>query len=281
MKRHPPLTLTLSLVLSSTLAACGGAPSSPSAAPAGGGLSAHLRDTLPADAASTALVSLAIFTPDPPPEVAAVEAQVAAFAPPAELADFAARAKAGSGLLYVPAPVDANLPLDVEGIAGAAGAAGDAVRAARSVVFVRYAGKPLADDAHLRAAALAAAAIARDERHVVVDLGSRRVFDQAAWRAFLASDDWLAQQVVLDIEQGEAPGTVTFYSRGMARFGQPDLEWSGVPEAEARARFERFQAMYRALRAHGPAKAGDVLDGVTLRPCSRPAVAIERACVGM
>lgn len=281
MKRHPPLTFALSLVLSSTLAACGGASKSPPPAPAGGGLSAHLRDTLPADAASTAVVSLAVFTPAPTPEVAAVEAQVAGFAPPAELADFAARAKAGSGLLYVPAPVDADLPLDVEGIASAAGEAGDAVRAARSVVFVRYAGKPLADDAHLRAAALAAAAIAADARHVVVDLGSRRVFDHAAWRSFLASDDWLAQQVVLDAEQGTTPGTVTFYTRGMARFGQPDLEWSGVPEAEARQAFEKFQATYQALRAHGPAKAGDVVDGVTLRPCTRPAVAIERTCVGM
>lgn len=272
------------LALSWALAGCGGAPSptsSDSKAP-GGALSAHFAAGLPADAAATAVVSLAVFGPDVVPEVAAVEARVAGFVPPAELAAFAARARAASGaeLLFVPAPVDANLPLDVEGIAGAAGEAGGAVRAARSVVFVRYAGKPLPDDAHLRAAVIAAAALAPDERHVIVDLGNRRVFDQAKWRAFLASDDWLAQQVVLDAEQG-APGTVTFFSRGMARFGLPDLEQAGVPEAEARARFERFQTMFQALRAHGPARVGDVIDGVKLAPCQRPAVAIERACVAM
>lgn len=287
-----PLTCTLSLTLAVAASGCGGASSSTSStastgsdgsgasADTGGALSAHLADRLSTDAASTAVVSIAVFGPGPVPTAEEIEDRVEGWGAPYELNDFANKVRRRDDLLYVPAPVDDELPLSVEAIAGAAGDAAPAVRAARSVVFVRYTGRALDDEAHLRAAALSALALAAGDGHAIVDLGSRRVFTPEAWQAFLMADDWLAQQVVVDAEQG-AGGTVTFYTRGMARFGQPDLEESGVPEAEARARFERFQQVLAALRAHGPAKPGDVVGGVTLKSCTRPPEAIERACVAM
>lgn len=285
--KHPSIR-SISLALVVAAFGCGGGSKGstppPSAADrsagASGALSAHLADRFSADAASTAVVSLAVFGPDAPPDAAEIESEVEGFGAPWELNDFARKVKRRDDLLYVPAPVDAALPLSVESIAAAAGEAAPAVRGARSVVFVRYAGRPVEDEAHLRAASLSALALAAGEGHAIVDLGNRRVFTPEAWAQFLASEDWLAQQVVVDAEQGD-DGTVTFYTRGMARFGQPDLEESGVPQAEARARFERFQAVFRALRARGTTKVGDVVDGVTLRPCTRPPEAIEHACVAM
>lgn len=283
-----PLVRSLSFVLVAAASGCGGgsqgstpkAPTADRSAGSTNALSAHLADRFSADAASTAVVSLAVFGPGAPPDAAEIESEVEGFGAPWALNDFARKVKRRDDLLYVPAPVDDSLPLAVEGIAAAAGEAAPAVRGARSVVFVRYAGRPIEDEAHLRAASLSALALAAGEGHAIVDLGNRRVFTPEAWQAFLASDDWLAQQVVIDAEQGD-DGTVTFYTRGMARFGQPDLEESGVPKAEARGRFERFQAVFRALRDRGPSKVGDVVDGVTLRPCTRPPEAIEHACVAM
>lgn len=255
---------------------------SPAAGPPGGGLSAQLSRVLPKDAKSMAVVSFAVFGPEAPAEGDAVEqaVQQAVAQPPAALAGVISSVKPWPELLYVPAPVDADLPLELSALAAEAGPAASALEGARSAVFVRYAGKALSDEAQVRAAAFAAAALATGPDRVVVDLGTRRAWTGANFAAWVAADDWIADQVTLSAEQGE-DGSITFFTRGMARFGQPDLEAAGVPREQAKARFDAFQKLYAALRVHGPAKAGDTVGGVKLKRCTRPPEAIERSCVSM
>lgn len=251
--------------------------------PAGGALSAQLSKTLPADGASTAVVSFAVFRPAPLEnreralKVAEVAVEKAFRRPPLVLAPLAAGQPPRPELIA--APVDDALPLDIDALAADAGDAAAPLKAARSVVFVRYAGKALPDDAQVRGTALGAAALVAPGT-VVVDPGTRRVWTGEAFFMWTAAEDWLADQVTVDAQQAE-DGSVTFFTRGMARFGQPDLEAAGVPAAEARARFGAFQTLLAALRAHGPAKPGDTVGGVKLGRCTRPPEAIERTCVSM
>lgn len=260
-----------------------GAGPSSEAKPAGGALSVQLARTLPTDAAASAVVTFAVFRPTPLDDadaaVKAAEARVdKGFAdPPTPLADFAEGRPPKPTIIA--APVDAALPLDLEALTADAGEAAPALEAARSVLFARYAGPPVDHTEHLEGAALAAALLA-GPADAVVDLGTRRVWTGAGFAAWMTAKGWLADQVTVDAEQAE-DGTVTFFTRGMARFGEPDLEATGVAPAEARERFAAFQALLGALRGRGATKPGDTVEGVVLRRCARPPEAIERTCVAM
>lgn len=284
----------VSVLMIASLAACGGSPSptvrpakteasAATAAPQGGALSAQLARTLPADGASTAVVAFAVLRPEPLDDaeravkVAEAMARKALERPPLVLARFAEGAPPMPSI--VAAPVDAELPLDMAALAADAGEAAPRVEQARSAIFVRYAGRALEGDRHLRGAALATAGLLSPGA-AVVDLGTRRVWTNEAFFEWLTGDDWLADQLTVDAEQAE-DGTVTLFTRGMARFGLPDLEAGGIAPASVKARFQGFQAMMRALIEHGPAKPGDTVNGTELGRCRRPAEAIERACVSM
>lgn len=255
----------------------------PADKPSGGALSVQLARTLPGGGGPAAVVTFAVFRPAPLDDAdgvtEAAEARMAkGFAePPPALGDFAEGQPPKPTLIA--APVDGALPLDLAALAAGAGEAAPAITGARSVIFVRYAGPVVEAHEHLEGAALGAALVA-GAADAVVDLGTRRSWTAAGFAQWMASEGWLADQVTVDAEQAE-DGTVTFFTRGMARFGQPDLEAAGVPPAEARDRFAAFQALLTALRAHGAAKPGDTVDGVTLGRCARPPEAIERTCVAM
>ncbi len=266
--KHRPLRLApLALLL-----ACGGGRTAPPkpAGPPGGGLSAQVAEaTRPGPKVGDAVVTQAVFLADAPPDAAAV-AQAAADA-------VRAAGLPAVPLSVVPAPVDDALPLDVAAVAGAVNAHADALRAARGVIFVRYQGRPLPDDAQVRAAARAALAVAPADA-VVVDLSTRVARTPAELAAHLDAAGWRADQITVEATRGP-DDTVTFATHGMAKLGLPDLEQAGVPPSEARAAFARFQGVWHALQAHGHATPGQTVGGVTLRPCSRPPEAIDHECV--
>ncbi|MCA9540601.1 MAG: hypothetical protein KC620_17000 [Myxococcales bacterium] len=229
-----------------------------------------------------AVVTLAVFRPAPVDDVDAVRARIEAHQtkPPPALAGFAQGAAPTDEVHLVAAPVDASLPLDLPSLMAEAGEAAAPLATARSAVFIRAVGDATRAEARLRAAALAADALLAAGDGVVVDLGTRRAFDATAWRARLTAADWPADEVRLGAEQA-ADGTVTFFTRGMARFGQADLEEAGIAPADARVRFDRFQTMFRRLRAHQLVSPGDAVEGVVLRECTRPPEAIEHQCVAL
>ncbi|MCB9535464.1 MAG: hypothetical protein H6704_04300 [Myxococcales bacterium] len=254
------------------LLACGGgrAPTPKPAGPPGGGLSAQVAEaTRPGPKPGDAVVTQAVFLTAAPPEAAAAS----------ETAADAVRAAGlpAVPLSVVPAPVDDGLPLDVAALAAAVNAHADALRAARGVIFVRYQGRPLPDDAQVRAAARAALALAPADA-VVVDLSTRVARTPAELAAHLDAAGWRADQITLEATRG-ADDTVTFATHGMAKFGLPDLEQTGVPPSEARAAFGRFQAVWHDLQAHGHATPGQRVGAITLRACSRPPEAIDHECV--
>lgn len=266
------MKLPLRLAPLALLFACGGGPKATPepAGPPGGGLSSQLAQaTRTGPKAGDAVVTQAIFLTAAPPAADAA----------ANTATDAVRAAGLSAvpLSVVPAPVDDALPLDVAALAAAVTAHADALRTARGVVFVRYQGRPLADDAQVRAAARAALAIAPADA-VVVDLATRVARTPAELAAHLDAPSWRADQITVEATRG-ADDTVTFATHGMAKLGLPDLEQTGVPPGEARAAFERFQAVWHALQAHGHAAPGEAVGGVTLGACARPPEAIDHECV--
>ena len=253
--------------------ACGGPAKTrkPGASPpTGGTLSAQLAQAAhDGPAHGDAMITLAVFLAGPPPEADAARK--------AAMSGVRAAHLSTEGLVVTPAPIDDALPLDLGALATAAGPQGAALAAARGVIFVRYAGRPAPDGAHLRAAGEAALAVAPADA-LVVDLSTRATWAPAALRAALGTPAWRADQVVPEATRAD-DGTVTFATRGMAKFGLPDLEQTGVAPEAARAAFERFTEVWRALRVHGPAAPGDTVAGALLRPCARGAEAYDLECV--
>ncbi|MEZ4473358.1 MAG: hypothetical protein R3F60_21740 [bacterium] len=125
-----------------------------------------------------------------------------------------------------------------------------------------------------------AAALAAEGGGVVVDLDTLKVLDSKDFLAGLSATDWLSTQVVPQAWRAD-DGTVGFASRGMARFGLPDVERTGVPAETARLAFGHFQAALGEIQARGKAAVGDQLSMARLVPCTRPPEAYTRACVAL
>ena len=89
-----------------------------------------------------------------------------------------------------------------------------------------------------------------------------------------------AEQVVPGIERGEK-GTITFFTRGMAKFGLPDLEQTGVARQDARQAFAQFQGLINKALEQKYLKVGDRFEGYSLGACQRQNIAIERECVNL
>jgi hypothetical protein len=292
------------VLLAVGLAACGGGPAAkPAPAPASAAAAPGMTESSPGDqliqhlqkrvaqnegpAPGDAVVTFAVFSPEQAPRhvqerVVALQGIVEGTfnSPPQDLAPMVRTAQPRPELAITVQPVDEALPLNLDALANGAGDQADALRAAKSVIFVHYAGPPSAGAAHLRAVGVAVAALASDAKGVVADLGTLRTWSHQAWRTYLGAADWLADQVTVEAAR-EDDGTVVFFTRGMAKLGLPDLEQAGVAPDRARAVFADFQRIYAALRAHGHAAPGDKVGDVTLGACRRPAVAYDHECVGV
>lgn len=281
--KHPTQPTLKSLALGAALlalAACGAAPKAPTPAPAGesvpgGGLAKILADR----AAPQAVITFAVFAPEPPPDrpEQAARARTSdleqAFAsPPEALADAVRRGGGTPPQLALTPMAVADLPLRVDALAEGAGPLAPALTGAQSVWLVRHKGPALPGDAHLWATAAAVAVLADGPGRVLVDLATFRVTDAAGWRAALAKPDFVADQVTVEGEQ--AAEGVQFVTRGLAKFALPDLEMTGVQQADARDAFKHFQAVYADVRREGP--AGKTL--ATLGECARPPEAYDQTC---
>lgn len=260
------------------------APSVPEAAVTAATAPSLLQAAVAGPAPSDAVVTLAVFAPGAPGRRADERARAtvaSAFTSPspARAADTQA-VGAPPDLGVVVAPVDAELPLNLDLLVAEAGPLKPRLEAAGQVVFVRYTGPTGADARPLRAAALAAAALADALEGVVVDLSTFTTATSEDFVSGLSSPAWLDARVAPALEALDEKGELlVLRTRGLARLGLPDLEMHGVSRAELRARGERFRAVWDALRAHGFAKPGDVVGGATLRPCLRPPEVYDHQCV--
>ena len=235
--------------------------------------------------AGDAVVTYAIFSPDPAPDDAKAAAKELnerveeALGHAGGIAPHAPALTPAPKLTLVASSVDDELPLRLETIVEAAGPLAPAVKGARSVRFVRFAGPPGPDATHLWACGVAAATLVGDT-DVVADLSLLTVHSAAAWQSAIGAADWVESQITLDAEQAD-DGAITFRTRGLAKLGLPDLELTDVPPDAARARFETFQSAYAALRAGAKAQIGGTLDGHALRACANSTERYDHECVAI
>ena len=287
MQTRPRLPLTAGLALA--LSACGGGapkPAAPAGAPAGGmpDLTAQLQAAVRGPQPGDAVVTYAVFAdgaPDKGTDQKLAAAVEAAFrAPTADLAAPAGRAgPMASQLTLSVAPVDAELPLNVPVLVEEAGPLGPQLAKAGQVAFVRYAGKPLTDHTQISGAGVAAVAAARLlGGGVIVDLATFEAQTPEAFAAGLASVPDLKSQVRIAATE-EAPGAVTLRSRGLARFGKPDLELPGVPAAEVQAAGAKFMQVMQAVWEAPKAAPGGTVGGFALQACASPPESWDHECV--
>jgi hypothetical protein len=201
-------------------------------------------------------------------------------APASDVAAAAGRAgPMASQLTLSIAPVDAELPLNLPVLVEAAGPLGPALARAGQVAFVRYAGKPLGEHTQITGAGVAAVAAARLlGGGVIVDLATFEAQSPEAFAAALAPVPDLKSQVRIAGTE-DAPGTVALRTRGLARFGKPDLELAGVPTAEVQAAGARFMQVMQAVWQAPKAAPGDTVGGFALLPCASPPESWDHECV--
>ena len=186
----------------------------------------------------------------------------------------------GNWPTVISAKVDSALPLDIDGLAAESGELAGRIRGASHIAFLRYQGPRLAGDTHLWHSALAINGLSNTNEQIIVDLSTRQAFALQEWRANIGQANWLERQVVPGAEKDRS-GTITFFSRGMAKFGLPDLEMSNIQSTEARQQFESFLIALSELKLRRTAKVGDSLSGSPLMECARSPEAIEHRCVAL
>ena len=113
----------------------------------------------------------------------------------------------------------------------------------------------------------------------VVDLSTRRVFSAQEFKLWVKDRDrLLSEQVVPDVEKGRG-NTLTFFTRGMVKFAQPDLEMGVARDSQAKTRFNTFQNLIAQILAGPPMKIGQSIGGYELTTCRRASVSYEKGCV--
>lgn len=223
---------------------------------------------------SSALVQFAFLYPDAAPADRAAKRRAML-----QLKDWK---RIGNRLVFVSATVEEGLPMPLSNLTQTIG--NDSIRKdigqSKSVLLVRYLGPTLPDSAHITSF-LKLSAAAADQFSYAIDLSTRRLLrpeQLAAWNQ--QPTTMFAEQVVPGIERGPK-GTITFYTRGMAKFGLPDLEQTDVPPPLARQGFATFQGLLNRALEKKVLKVGDVFESYRLTSCKRPTIAIERDCVNL
>lgn len=185
----------------------------------------------------------------------------------------------GSFVEYVSRNVQDGLPVPLEELkAGVSAESLAALSEVKSVLLARYFGPKLKEDKHvIQFARLARNAAGKPS--FVLDLSTRTLLSVTAFDALLEEPTrFFSEQVIPGVERSDTGG-VTFFTRGMVKFGLPDLEQGGVEVAVAKRTFNEFQASVRLALERTTLKIGDKLGNGTLGSCLRPQNAIERECV--
>lgn len=261
------------------LGACGGSPTpkvkTPTEDPLAAELARRATGKLPAKAA---VVTYAVLLNAPTGDSEALQAQVdAAFKSPSpELATVIKAINSRPALILVGTPVE-GLPINLDALLESAGSHQSAAKAATHAVFIRYVGAPLANADQIRSAEIAAVSLAGSG--VIVDLSTRRWFNSSELTAHLTATSWEADQVTIYGEQ-VPHDRVLFASLGMAKFGLPDVEVTGVPLSIAAQQFGNFQRLVNAVRAQGHVVPGDTVSKITVTTCTRDSTEYDHECVG-
>ena len=182
---------------------------------------------------------------------------------------------------FVSRPVESGLPMNIEELSAYTSEETAArLKEIKTVLLARYYGPKLAAEAHV----IEFAKLARmcsGTPQFVLDLSTRRVyrideFDQS----LKTSQGFLADQVVPGVERAQN-GSITFYTRGMVKFGLPDLEQTDIEPKDAKQAFGVFQQTLLIALEQSTLQIGDRLNTSILVPCKRPKNAIEQSCVNL
>ena len=183
-------------------------------------------------------------------------------------------------VVWVGKPVDEGLPMPLATFSDqfASPKVAKLFMQTRSVLLARYLGPTRGNGEHV-SSFLKFSRRVSGSPDFVLDLSTRRAYTIEDFDRLLSSEgEMLAEQVIPGVERAD-DGTITFYTRGMAKFALPDLEQSGVSTQEAKRRFKMFQRTITIALEKTVLKQGSELDGHLLSQCQRNETAIERECV--
>lgn len=224
-------------------------------------------------AKTTALVSYAFLYPDKAPSrfitKRTAQKQVDAWA------------KLGPFTAFVSRPAKSGLPMSLERLSqGQPEGASAALLKTQGVLLARYYGPKIGQDAHVVEFARLARSVA-EKPNFVLDLSTRRVQSISEFeRRLLNPAVFLSEQVVPGVERAEN-GSITFYTRGMAKFGLPDLEQTEIEPGLAKSAFQAFQNTLLEALDQPDLKLGASFGDFMLVECRRPKNAIEQNCVNL
>jgi hypothetical protein len=190
-------------------------------------------------------------------------------------------ARLGPFTAFVSRPAETGLPMSLERLTqGQPEAKSAAILTTKSVLLARYYGPKLGQDTHVVEFARFARSVA-EKPNFVLDLSTRRVLSISEFEQRLANPaTFLSEQVIPGVERAEN-GTITFYTRGMAKFGLPDLEQTEIKPEKAKAAFKAFQKILLKALEEAELKLGSSFEGFMMVECQRPKNAIEQNCLNL
>jgi hypothetical protein len=148
------------------------------------------------------------------------------------------------------------------------------------VLLARYYGPKLSGDAHVIEFARLARSCA-ESPSFVMDLSTRAIHSVSDFDLSLEKPSaFLSEQVIPGVERA-SNGTITFYTRGMVKFGLPDLEQTEIQAADAKQAFMAFQQILLAALEQPELPIGGQFEQFSLAECKRPKNAIEKNCVNL
>ncbi|MGB0647053.1 MAG: hypothetical protein ACPGQS_07750, partial [Bradymonadia bacterium] len=177
--------------------------------------------------------------------------------------------------------VENGLPMTIEQLSAyTSKATANQLKSVKTVLLARYYGPKLASEAHVIDFAKLARACSGTPQFVL-DLSTRRVYPIEEFDQSLSTSKvFLSDQVVPGVERAEN-GSITFYTRGMVKFGLPDLEQTDIKPKDAKLAFGVFQKTLLTALDQPKLEVGDRLNTFVLAPCKRPKNAIEQSCVNL
>ena len=154
-------------------------------------------------------------------------------------------------------------------------------RDAQLAVFVRGDLVGLPGAAQLRLAGAAVQQIAEAHDGVIIDLLARRAWARDAWLAEIKARQLGPDQIRLGA--AKKGGGIWLFSRGNAKFGEPDLLIRDIAPDRMVAAKARFKTVHAALLSRaGGRVAGEsamTIAGEALLPCTAPPGFFDAGCV--
>lgn len=154
-------------------------------------------------------------------------------------------------------------------------------RDARLAIFVRGDLVGLSGAAQVRLAGVAVQQIAEAHDGIIIDLLARRAWTRDAWLGEIKARQFGPNQIRLGA--AKKGGGVWLFSRGNAKFGEPDLLIRDIAPDKMASAKARFKTVHAALLARGGARvageASNTIAGETLLPCTAPPRFFDAGCV--